>query len=272
MRPLDIAAPDDARGMRSMLAMMGCDPLPAAAGALLGARRRIIVATGFPVGGRPETDGPPGAIALLHALEALGCGHDQGLAFASWREVLDLVAPELPPGVELIEIPLPPARAQMLAGEAIAIECCGTTPKGARKDMHGVDVTTASPCFEDALGDRVLVAIGDGGNEVGMGSAPAGWHERHAVARPRSGAQVLVPASVSNWGALALVATLGMLTRTDLLPEPAEHGALIQRLVERGAVDGFTGLSRAFVDGRPASEEVGVVSSLWAAWTEALGL
>lgn len=265
MTPLRIATPDDRRGMQSMQAMTGRDPLPAAALLLLVAQRRLVVATGFPVKGRPETDGPPGAIALLRALHALGSG--RGLALASWRDVLDLVAPELPSEVELVEIPRAPAVPPRVDGACIAIECCGTLPDGRRLDMRGRDIAGETPCFEDAFGDRVLLAIGDGGNEVGMGAAPAGWHERFGVARPRSTCEVLVPASVSNWGALALVATLGALSRVDLLPEPAEHVALVERLVARGAVDGFTGEPRADVDGRPATDEGRVVAALRAWWS-----
>ena len=260
MAPLDVAAPDDARGMRTLLAMSGRDPLPPAALLLLAARRRIVVATGFPIGGRPETDGPPGAVALARALAAIGCGH--GVAVVSWRAVLELVAPELPADVDLLEIPLPPATVGRIEGAAVAIEASGTTASGARRNMAGEDIRSDAPCFEDALGDEVLVAVGDGGNEVGMASAPAGWHERFGVEAPRSRAHALVACSVSNWGALALVATLGALTSCDLLPEPAAHVAMISRMVARGAVDGFTGQAREAVDGRPASDEGTVVAAL----------
>lgn len=252
--------------MKDLLAGLGCDPLPAAARALMESERRLIVATGFPVGGQPETDGPPGAIALCHALVALGAG--SGVALASWRAVLDLCAPELPREVELLELPMPPHRCARLDGDVIAIEVCGTTPSGARLNMRGEDLRDEAPCFEDALGDDILVAIGDGGNEMGMGSAPAGWHERHGVERPRSRAEFLVPADVSNRGALALVAASSAHARRDLLPNAEAHVTLIARLVARGAVDGFTGDAHPGVDGRPSSEEGEVIAALRRWWVE----
>lgn len=255
MNPPEIVTPDDARGMRTLREMLPKERMAAAAFVMMVCRRKLVVATGFPVGGRPETDGPPGAIALCRALSALQCG--QGVALMSWREVLEACEPELPASVELLELP-----SQRIDAAVIAIECCGTTASGARLNMRREDISATAPCFEDATGDEILVAVGDGGNEAGMGAAPAEWFQRFGVVPPRSQAEVLVPASVSNWGALGIVATLGALAEADLLPQPDEHVALIERLVARGFVDGFTGECVARVDGRPLADEAEVVATL----------
>lgn len=257
MTPQDAATPDDARGMVALLRMLGGNPALEAARAVLAHPGRIVVATGFPVraaagGFAPETDGPPGAVALLRAARALS----RDAALVSWPAAIGVMAPELP-GVALLPME------RLGAGDAcVAVECCGTTAAGARRSMRGEDLRDAAPCFEDAIGDEVLVAVGDGGNEVGMGSAPPSWLAERGVERPRSTARALVPASVSNWGALAVVAEMSSLAGVDLLPSVAAHEALVRRLVARGCVDGFTGRREARIDGRELAAELDVLATL----------
>ena len=245
--------------MRRLLAMMGGDPAREAAAALLASSGRVAICTGFPVAGRPETDGPPGAIALARALHSLG----RGTAIASWREALDLVAPHAG-FASLVEVPRPcdPVDPPRIEGVVVAVEACGRGSDGVRRSMRGADVTDAAPRFEDAFGDHVLVAIGDGGNEIGMGSAPDAFFEGLPFPRPTSTAGVLVPATVSDWGALAVVAELSRTTGRCLLPTPEEHAALVRDLVARGAVDGFSGRSLDAIDGRPLGASVAVLERL----------
>jgi len=105
------------------------------------------------------------------------------------------------------------------------------------------------------------IGIGDGGNEIGMGSIA--WDElRNRLTGPqagripcRIGTTWTVLAGVSNWGGMALAAAvLTLRNRTDLLQNwnaEFQRGAL-QNLVETGpAVDGVTRLQEATVDGLP---------------------
>lgn len=105
------------------------------------------------------------------------------------------------------------------------------------------------------------IGIGDGGNEIGMGSIP--WNELRQRLKGEAAAWIpcriptdwTVVAGVSNWGAQALALAVCWLrgTTAGLLPfhAEAEHQRLAE-LVRRGpAVDGVTRLQQATVDGLP---------------------
>jgi len=105
------------------------------------------------------------------------------------------------------------------------------------------------------------VGIGDGGNEIGFGVI------REALFREaphRFGCQcgcatgmldstlvdVLLPASVSNWGAYAVAAALALrLWQRELMPGWSEVADSIRAPIEHGAFDGYTGLALPSVDG-----------------------
>jgi hypothetical protein len=105
------------------------------------------------------------------------------------------------------------------------------------------------------------IGIGDGGNEIGMGSIP--WHELrrrlsgdHAGRVPcRIACDFHLVAGTSNWGAMALAAGVCLRRdRRDLLASwtTARHQQWLQHLVDNGpAVDGVTGRREATVDGLP---------------------
>jgi hypothetical protein len=257
VRPQDVVTPDDARGMRSLLALLGGDPAREAAQALLRSARRVLLCTGFPVDAHPETDGPPGAVALALALRAIG----RPVTFASWDEILCACAPWLP-DVDLLAVPRGPSHGEAPAGDVVAMEACGRTRDGSYRRMTGEDVRAAAPHFESWVGERVLVSIGDGGNEMGMGSAPPEWFSGRDVVAPISTCEVLVPASVSNWGCLAVVAELSLATGRRLLPRTDRHLALIEDLVAHGFVDGFTATRAPLVDGRPLSATAAILDAL----------
>lgn len=105
------------------------------------------------------------------------------------------------------------------------------------------------------------IGVGDGGNEIGMGSIS--WAElrrrlpgEHAGRIPcRIPCDFNIVAGTSNWGAMALAAGVCLLqNRLDVLqPWTQErHHAWLEQLVANGpAVDGVTGRREATVDGLP---------------------
>lgn len=105
------------------------------------------------------------------------------------------------------------------------------------------------------------IGIGDGGNEIGMGSIP--WRElQHRLANPdvakipcRIATDWTIIAGVSNWGAMALAAATLLLRdqQANLQPWTArQQQDALAHLVEHGpAVDGITRLSEPTVDGLP---------------------
>ena len=143
----------------------------------------------------------------------------------------------------------------------IAIERCGPGADGKPRNMRGEDVGAHAAPLENVFtaGPWRTIAIGDGGNEVGMGSLPPGliaatvpFGDTIACVTP---ATHLIAAGVSHWGAYALIAGLAVVKpawREALLAclDPAIERRILETLVAQGpAVDGVT-LDRALtIDG-----------------------
>jgi hypothetical protein len=261
----------------------------AAARALEGAERVIIV-TGFSVPpGLPETDGPPGAAVLGRALRLLGAGvryvTDRAPAdpLAATLQALDEPAevdvyPDLPGAARLllerenpthlISIERPgrcrtgdylSARGESIARWNLPLDELFVVAHALRKKAAGKARKPATP---------VTVAIGDGGNEIGMGVARAQLARSvPLMARIASVVPVdhLVVAGTSNWGAYGIVAALERLHGRLLLHTGAIERQLIGRCVEAGAVDGITRRREASVDGLGAEIHAGIVELLHAA-------
>ena len=111
----------------------------------------------------------------------------------------------------------------------------------------------------------VTVGIGDGGNEIGMGSARVKIAKLDALrARIATVIRVdhLVVAGVSNWGGYGVVAALGRLTGQDLLHTPELERRLIAACVAAGACDGVTRRREPTVDSLGADTHAAVVDLL----------
>jgi D-glutamate cyclase len=216
-----------------------------------------------------ETDGPVGTALLAAALAACGvaariavdspCADAvRAAAAASGHEVrVDEVGVVDQPGIERV------AEAWKQAGvsHAAAIERCGIAADGRPRNMRGVDVSPWTAPLDDLFlgGAWRRIAVGDGGNEIGMGKLPPGLIAQHVP----NGAEIacvtpcdhLVVAGVSNWGAYGLMAGLA-LTRPEWSATidrflTAELDLSVTRAIvdEAGAVDGVTARREATVDG-----------------------
>lgn len=109
------------------------------------------------------------------------------------------------------------------------------------------------------------IAVGDGGNEIGMGNVYARLcREGRLMARIASVVRVdhLVVAGTSNWGAYGIVAGLERLTGRALLHTPDQERRLIEACVEAGAVDGILRSPKPTVDGLPLDVQAAVVELL----------
>jgi hypothetical protein len=234
---------------------------------------RVGLITGFfvPRGevAAPETDGPVGTALLAAALVACGIPARIAVDTPSVGAVRAAVR-ATGEGVIIDEVVLGDEAA---IGEqarhwrnerlthVIAIERCGRSADGRPRNMRGVDVSPWTAPL-DALfegGAWTKLAVGDGGNEIGMGKLPAGLIAQHVP----NGAEIacvtscdhLVVAGVSNWGAYGLMAALAVL-RPEWRPIIAKFLtaerdlAVTQATVdEAGAVDGVTARREATVDG-----------------------
>ena len=219
----------------------------------------MLITTGFYIlrSGTPETDGPPGAVALGQALQRL----DRRVLYVTDR-VSEALMKELTGPDEVVTFPVADEAASRRHAQAllaryspsllISIERCGRTKDGRYLNMRGLDVSDQTAqvdfLFESAIPS---VGVGDGGNEIGMGNvADAVAASGKLVADPCvTHVTRLVISSVSNWGGYGLVAALSAIVERNLLPSVEEERRLVERTAALGAVDGTTGESDGKVDG-----------------------
>ncbi len=227
-------------------------------------RGTVIIGTGFPVIDTFETDGPVGAIALYHCLQALGaepviaCGPPLCDALAGDYKVLPLTARDLEAAREEAAASL--QRLQPAA--VISIERPGLAGDGRYYNMRGEDITERCYFFDPflTLATCPTLAIGDGGNEIGMGNIAAAIATLDIQAAVTCCDELLV-ADVSNWSAYGLIALLARWSGRDLLAEISPLD-ILDYLSARGSVDGVTRENTLTEDGLAASEGIQLIRDL----------
>lgn len=246
------------RGMLDLLTWCEASPVSRAAAMILGTQEACHICTGFPVAGKPETDGPAGSVVLANGLARMG----RRVRVVSWSGVLAMIRPLLHEAVEEIAVPVGVVASPLPPALTITVELCGRTRSGSYLNMRGQAVEADAPWLEEPLGFNADISIGDGGNEFGMGSAPDWWFAKYGVQPPVSTCDVLLPCEVSNWGALALVAQLSRAGDQTLVPTPEGYQDILQHLAQAGAVDGVSGRASATEDGFAPAATASVVSAL----------
>jgi len=224
----------------------------------------VIIGTGFPVTGTFETDGPVGAIALYDALEKLGaepwlaCGPPLSQCLREDYRLIELHARSLADA----EVEAQSNLAKLQPAAVISIERPGLSADGSYYNMRGEDITSGTGFFDPYItaADCPTIAIGDGGNEIGMGNI------REAIANldinaAETGCDELLVADVSNWGAYGLIALLGLWQQRDLLAEISPL-AILNYLSGHGSVDGVTRENTLTEDGLEAAEGQQVIDEL----------
>src|SRR5262245_60357958 len=251
----------------------------AARGALWGAASslasvpsaRVGMITGFyvPHGSPPaaETDGPVGAALLAKGLEAVGIrcrvATDELCRSACAAALAGAGVQEVPIDVAAVGAPLAPlieAWRQASITHALAIERCGRSADGPPRNMRGQDIGSYTAPLDELFtaGPWDTIAIGDGGNEIGMGaisrSLIAGHVTHGKTIACVTPARHLIVAGVSNWGAYAFIGALAALradwraTLLACLDETVDR-AVLEATVERGpAVRGVSRLQTLTVD------------------------
>jgi hypothetical protein len=224
---------------------------------------------------RGEIDGPIGSAVLADALARLG----RSTAVVVPADVIGVVSAvraELHADFEVV------ADCDASADEfdaAVAVERLGRNRKDQHHTIFGAPLEldpAADELFEELteLG-RLTVGLGDGGNEIGFGAlfddarrlVPRGAECGCPCADglvTSTAVELLFPVSVSNFGAYAITAALGLLSgRPALLPTTSRiHEALVAALAE-GCLDGGT-FRPGFVgdDGIPFETVAAVVDVL----------
>ncbi|MBF0136774.1 MAG: DUF4392 domain-containing protein [Magnetococcales bacterium] len=248
--------------------------LHAMAHSLLHAKTPCVgIMTGFFIpDGRPpagETDGPLGAALLLAGLQKMGIAcrllTDAPCA-ALCKAALQGAQVTVP--IDIISNHFSPEMAKKAWHQAgmthvLAIERCGKSRDGTYRNMRGEDIRSHTASLDEVFtgGAWVKLAIGDGGNEIGMGSIPREVISRcvakGAVIASVTPADILLVTGVSNWGGYALLGALAMMheawraTVLDVLTIE-NHDRILKSMVKHGpAVDGVTLKRSMSVDGLP---------------------
>jgi D-glutamate cyclase len=243
-----------------------------AASALAAARSGAVgIITGFyvPQGCPPaaETDGPIGAALLARGLESVGIpcrlATDEPCRAACAAALAGAGVADLPLDVVALGASLNPLieiwREAKLT-HALAIERCGRSADGTPRNMRGLDIASHTAPLDDvfAAGPWDTIAIGDGGNEIGMGAISRSLIARQVAHGEQiacvTRARHLIVAGVSNWGAYALLGALAAMRedwRGRLLAclDERLHRAVLKATVEQGpAVDGVSRRQTLTVD------------------------
>jgi hypothetical protein len=152
----------------------------------------------------------------------------------------------------------------------ITVERGGPNVHGIIHNSQGMNVSAyharTDLVFKRAYEDKdgpVTISVGDGGNEVGMGSIadelmkwlPYGTECQCPCKGgiiPETKADILVTSSVSNWGASAIAAAMALLAKEpEVGPNADLEERMIRRCAEVGFIDGPTGKVEQVVDGMP---------------------
>ena len=232
---------------------------------------RLGVITGFyvPRGTPPsaETDGPVGVALLLHGLTRVGIpcrvATDEPCRATCAAALRAAGLGDIPLDVVPLNVSLDltiAAWRQAGITHALSIERCGRAMDGKPHNLTGLDVGEYTAPLDDLFlaGPWDTLAIGDGGNEIGMGSLDRALIA-HSVANGEAIACItparhLIVAGVSNWGAWGLLAALAVLrpdwreTLLAALDADLDRTILETTVRDGPAVDGVSREQRLTVD------------------------
>jgi D-glutamate cyclase len=228
---------------------------------------RVGLITGFyvPLGSPPaaETDGPVGAALLAKGLTEIGIpcrlATDEPCHSACAAALAGAEAAGVPVDATDVAATIAAWRRAGIT-HAISIERCGRSTDGPPRNMRGLDISSYTAPLDDVFiaGPWETIAIGDGGNEIGMGSLPreliAQYVDHGETIACVTPARNLIVAGVSNWGAYGLLGALAALRpawRERLLAclDEKLDQAVLEATVKNGpAVDGLSRLCAMTVD------------------------
>ncbi len=127
------------------------------------------------------------------------------------------------------------------------------------------------PVFDEAAARGVVsVAVGDNGNEVGFGRIYEFMQDFHPYGREPDGGviattatDILLPASVSNWGCYGIAAVMAyQLGKADLLHDAETEGAMLRACLDAGGWEARYCTSRFIVDGIEGETSMAMVQML----------
>jgi hypothetical protein len=260
----DLLVARNLRGMRDVQPALTPGYYMRAAKLLLDCKGTVLIGTGFPVLDSFETDGPVGAIALYQTLEYLGakpiivCGAPMSTAIAADFRVHEIVVGELDNAEHEAQLALTNLQPDLV----LSIERAGLSEQGIYCNMLGEDISDRCASFDFFLkhANCPTIAIGDGGNEVGMGNIVEAIKQLDITPSVTT-CDELVIADVSNWAAHGLIAMLAHWQQEDLLVR-INPRKILEYIAERGSLDGVTREPTLTEDSLPLSEGQKLIVSL----------
>jgi hypothetical protein len=224
----------------------------------------VLLGTGFPVAGTFESDGPIGAIALYHILQALGsepvfvCAPPISRVMSRTFLTFELPIAGWDESRAVVQEALKELRPSLV----VAVERAGKAADGSYYNMRGVDISNSTAkydlFFEHAGCPRI--AFGDGGNEVGMGILHHALSQLNIVPSVTT-CDELVISTVSNWGVYGVIAMLCRQLNQDLFAQ-VDAAAIAGYLLANGSVDGVTSRQELTEDGHPIKVGISIIEQL----------
>ncbi|MCR5612069.1 DUF4392 domain-containing protein [Treponema sp.] len=229
-------------------------------------RKTVFLATGFFVEGYAETDGPSGTVFLALALKKLGFNpvivtDDFTRGFFELKEIPVIYMP-FSAGKDWCTSLLK----EYAPSGIISIERCGKNNDNDYANMRGVSIADKTArvdlLFEIASGQIPTIGVGDGGNEIGMGNVAPLIKERLSLVPCVVKTDMLVIATVSNWGAYAITAYLEKLSGTKVFMSYDDVHDYIAQTVKIGSIDGVLKEKTVSVDGFGMDVEKEIIEAL----------
>ena len=228
---------------------------------------RVLILTGFCVleSMTGETDGLSGSLVLASALMALGktvvivTDVFSGDLLKAGKSLLASEVPVfvVPSGAEAVRVELAGLMEELKPDSVVSIERPGRAADGHSYSMRGERLDPVVPQLDDFFLDCRnkgcrTIGIGDGGNELGMGSLSEcirGQSSLGCLIACVTPADFSVAAAVSSWAGYGLAAALSLRSGRNLLPPPGTEESIIGAIAAMGGMDGVTRRREATVDG-----------------------
>lgn len=235
-----------------------------AAKQIMHCKENILIGTGFPVSDTFETDGPIGAIALYEALVAIDkkpilvCGDPLYSAIKKRYRCFLLPVNDLNNAPAFTKNAL----AVLEPNLVISIERPGLSEQNGYFNMRGENISAQCASFDYflELATCPTIAIGDGGNEIGMGNIAKAL-EKLDIVPSKTQCDELLIADISNWAAYGLIAFLSMWAERNLFSSFKPRD-ILSYLSKLGSVDGITKLNELTEDGLCISHSEQLINEL----------